>query len=127
MNFEEFDCQLTYLDLLKPSIWYGCQRFRVKSIAGSGEYPSGGVWLNISSRHILVVDCDSNDILETILMSNIMAFGSKDTTLLFKVGNIVYQEKKCFITDIRGGADEITDLIRTYQRQSRRTMETDSK
>jgi len=118
LNFEQYDCQLTYLDMLRPSIWYGCQKFKVKSIAGSGEYPSGGVFLNVSSKHILVVDCDSGDILETIMLSNIMAFGSKDTTLLFKVGNIVYQEKKCFITALEGAADEITDLIRVYQRQA---------
>eukprot|EP00939_MAST-03C_sp_MAST-3C-sp1_P000917 g917.t1 len=122
LNFEPYDCQLTYLDMIRPSIWYGCQKFMVKSIAGSGEYPSGGVFLNVSSKHILVVDCDSGDILETILLSNIMAFGSKDTTLLFKVGNIVYQEKKCFITALPGAADEITDLIRTYQRQKFSSM-----
>ena len=31
------------------------------------------------------------------------------------------------VTPREGAADEITDLIRTYQRQSRRAMETDSK
>ena len=84
------------------------------------ESISGGVWPT-TIRHILVVDCDSNDILETIFTSNIMAFGSKDTTLLFKVGNIVYQEVPITVWWCRRIAN-----YWAHQRQSRRAMETDS-
>ena len=52
LGFNAYEYQLTYLDMLRPSIWYGTQKYRVKSIAGSGEYPSGGVWLEVSSRSL---------------------------------------------------------------------------
>ena len=121
-GYDAYECQLCYLELLQQSIWYGTQMYKMMPMLGNNDFPAGGIWFAVARTHIIVVDCESSVILETIMMDRIIKHGSAawseqwgGSLMKLLVGNIVKQRPVKVVSVVPGEADEIIDLIRVYQ------------
>ena len=108
---------------------YGTKLFKVKPMMGSDEYPPNGVWFAISRTRIIVIDCQSHDIVEHISMDQIIKHGCGSwsnhwggTIVKLLAGNIVRQHAIRVVAVVPGEAQELINLIMRYKEENKKSL-----
>lgn len=129
-GYDQYECQLTYIEVLRQSVWYSSRLFKVKPMLGSDDYPPNGVWFAVTRDRIIVIDVESRDIIEHISIDQIVKHGCGHwsnhwggTIVKLLAGNIVRQHAIRIVAIVPGEAEEMIDLIKVYQRAQNRRLE----